>query len=176
MDARCSAVFAGAPLTSLDQLSESLCVGVVFFPSLPFMGVILFPSFWLGNAFGGGGASFALLSLFFFLSSSSSFLPLLPSFLFSLLSSSTSFSSASLFLLSPLSLPPLFSFLPITLPFLFFSFLPITLLFFLASSSHSVFLLCPLSFLFFFLRGFLVLNVYQDVIEDTTYCNRMRFI
>ena len=175
MDARCSAVFAGAPLTSLDQLSESLCVGVVFFPSLPFMGVILFPSFWLGNAFGGGGASFALLSLFFFLSSSSSFLPLLPSFLFSLLSSSTSFSSASLFLLSPLSLPPLFSFLPITLPFLFFS--PYHTPFFFGVFFS--FCLSPLSSFFsffFFLRGFLVLNVYQDVIEDTTYCNRMRFI
>ena len=29
-------------------------MGVVFFPSLPFMGIVLFPSFWLGNAFGGG--------------------------------------------------------------------------------------------------------------------------
>ena len=31
--------------------SEFLHVGVVFFPSLPFMGVMLFPSSWLGNAF-----------------------------------------------------------------------------------------------------------------------------
>ena len=30
--------------------SECLHVGVVFFPSLPFMGVMLFPSSWLGNA------------------------------------------------------------------------------------------------------------------------------
>ena len=29
--------------------SECLHVGVVFFPSLPFMGVMLFPSSWLGN-------------------------------------------------------------------------------------------------------------------------------
>ena len=43
MDARCSAVFAGAPLTPLSSFSGSPCVGVVFFPSLPFMGVMLFP-------------------------------------------------------------------------------------------------------------------------------------
>ena len=30
--------------------SECLHMGVVFFPSLPFMGVMLFPSSWLGNA------------------------------------------------------------------------------------------------------------------------------
>ena len=29
--------------------SECLHVGVMFFPSLPFMGVMLFPSSWLGN-------------------------------------------------------------------------------------------------------------------------------
>ena len=42
-------------------------MGVVFFPSLPFMGVMLFPSFRLGNASGEGGASLALFSLFFIL-------------------------------------------------------------------------------------------------------------
>ena len=112
-------------------------------------------AFWLGNAFGGGGASFALLSLFFSLSSSSSFLPLLPSFLFPLLSSSTAFSSASSFSVF-LLYPYLFSsFLPITLPFFFFKLLP-SLFFFSSfplpsfmSSSHSVFLLCPLFFFFF---------------------------
>ena len=31
-------------------LSEFLRMGVVFFPSLPFMGVMLFLSSWLGNA------------------------------------------------------------------------------------------------------------------------------
>ena len=70
-------------------------MGVVFFPSLPFMGVMLFPSFWLGNAPGEGGASLALFSLFlillpplFFLSSSLFSLLLLllfPQFFFLLL-------------------------------------------------------------------------------------------
>ena len=39
-------------------------MGVVFFPSLPFMGVMLFPSFVLGNASRGGGTFLVLLSLF----------------------------------------------------------------------------------------------------------------
>ena len=39
-------------------------MGVVFFPSLPFMGVMLFPSFVLGNASGEGGAFLVPLSLF----------------------------------------------------------------------------------------------------------------
>ena len=122
------------------------------------MGVMLFPSFLLGNAFGGGGASFAPHSLFFSLSSSSSFLPLLPSFLPQL--------SHLLLLLSVFRLCPLlfflFSFLPITLlffffffffqqlsplppSFFFFSFLPITPLFF-----FFLFCLSPLSPFFFF--------------------------
>ena len=33
-------------------------MGVVFFPSLPFMGVLLFPSFVIENASGGSGALF----------------------------------------------------------------------------------------------------------------------
>ena len=49
-------------------------MGVVFFPSSPFMGVMLFPSLWLGNASGrggggvwvGGGACFAPHSLLSF--------------------------------------------------------------------------------------------------------------
>ena len=53
---------------------ECLHVGVVFFPSLPFMGVMLFPSTWLGDALrgwgggggGGGGWPFASNSSFFF--------------------------------------------------------------------------------------------------------------
>ena len=43
-----------------------LLVGAVFFPSLPFMGVMLFPSFALGNAFGEGSAPLALFSPFSF--------------------------------------------------------------------------------------------------------------
>ena len=46
----CSTVFADVPLMALDQLFGVPSVGVVFFPSLPFMGVMLFPSFWLGDA------------------------------------------------------------------------------------------------------------------------------
>ena len=122
-------------------------MGVVFFPSLPFMGVMLFPSFWLGNAFGGGGASFASHSLVFSLSSSSSFLPLLPYFLFSLLSSSTAFSSASSSFFLPFSSVPIFfsSFLFSLSHSSFFFLLPSFL-----SSAHSVFLLCPLFFFFLF--------------------------
>ena len=41
-----------------------LSVGVVFFPSLPFMGVMLFPSFVLGNASGGSGVLLVPLSPF----------------------------------------------------------------------------------------------------------------
>ena len=83
-----------------------------------------------------------------------------------------------LFFLS-LSFVPLFSFfsfLPIILLFLSFSFVPFFFsLFFSFSPYHtplSVFLLCP----FFFLRELLVLSAFQDVIEDTTSCNRMQFI
>ena len=39
-------------------------MGVVFFPSLPFMGVMLFPNFGLGNASGEGGTLLVPLSLF----------------------------------------------------------------------------------------------------------------
>ena len=97
----------------------------MFFPSLPFMRVMLFPSFVLGNASGEGGASLAPLSLFFFLLLLS-FLSPLPFFL--PLSSSPAFSSASLFLLSVFLL----------CPYLFSSFL--------FSLSHSSF--------FFFLNSF----------------------
>ena len=151
------------------------------------MGVMLFPSFLLGNASGGGSASFALFSLFFCLSSSSSFLPLLPSFL-PLVFSFPAFSSTSLFLLSPLFLPPLFFFSSYHTLFFFFS--PYHTPLFSFSPYHTPLFLFPLSrlllilsfsfvpflFFFFFLRGLLVLSVYQDVIEDTTDCNRMRFI
>ena len=40
-------------------------MGVVFFPSLPFMGVMLFPSFVLGNASREGGTLFVPLFSFF---------------------------------------------------------------------------------------------------------------
>ena len=50
-------------------------MGVVFFPSLPFMGVMLFPNFTLGNASGEGGAPLVPFSPFSILFS----LPLLSS-------------------------------------------------------------------------------------------------
>ena len=55
-------------------------MGVVFFPSLPFMGVMLFPSFVLGNASAEGSAPLAPLSPFSF-SLPLSLLSLLLSFL-----------------------------------------------------------------------------------------------
>ena len=124
----------------------------MFFPSLPFMGVMLFPSFVLGNASREGGVSLAPLSLFFFL--------LLLSFPFFLpLSSSPAFSFASLFLLSVFLLCPyLFSsFLPITLLSFFFFFfytpsIPFLLLLFSTSPFPVFFSFClsPLSPFFFF--------------------------
>ena len=103
-------------------------MGVVFFPSLPFMGVMLFPNIRLGNASGEGGASLALFSLFlFFFFLLFSFFPFF---------SSPAFSSASLFLLSFHS--------PLSLSFRLNSFASF---FFPSSSSfstHSVFLLCLL--------------------------------
>ena len=71
-------------------------MGVVFFPCLPFMGVMLFPSFVLGSTSEGGGTLFVPHFLFFIL-------------LYPLLSSSPSFSS--FFFFTPHS--PLFPFLPL---------------------------------------------------------------
>ena len=85
-----------------------LPVGVVFFPSLPFIGVMLLPSFVLGNASGGSGVLIVPLSPFSPLLSSPS-----PSF------------SHSLFLSFSFSLP-FFSFsfsLPFSFALFFFFFL-----------------------------------------------------
>ena len=70
-------------------------MGVVFFPSFPFMGVMLFPSIVLGNASGEGGTLFVSLSLFS---------PLLS---LSLLSSPFPYFSVSLPLFLLFLLPPL---------------------------------------------------------------------
>ena len=102
-------------------------MGVVFFPSLPFMGVMLFPSFVLGNVSGEGGALLVrfLCFLFFFLflsfsSSSPSLSFSLPSFLlfFHISFSLFPFLTHKLF-------PSLFSSSPLfhLFPFLFFFFL-----------------------------------------------------
>ena len=112
-------------------------MGVVFFPSSPLMGVMLFPSLWLGNASGRGGGGgggggvvhplrrtpcFPSVFLPLFYTS-----PLLFSFLLSFWLHCFLF--CFFFFLSPMS--PSF--------FLFSSFL---------SSFHYVFHLCPLLFFF----------------------------
>ena len=82
-----------------------LPVGVVFFPGLPFMGVMLFTSFVLGNASGGSGVLLVPLSPFY---------PLLS---LSLLSSPSPSFSHSLFLSFSFPLP-FFSF-SFSVPFSF---------------------------------------------------------
>ena len=77
-------------------------MGVVFFHSLPFMGVMLFPSFELGNVSGEGGTFLVPLSLFSILLS----LPLLSS-----LSPSPSFSLPSFFFFFSHLILPFSSFL-----------------------------------------------------------------
>ena len=67
MSRRSLVVFAEDPSKDLESALLSFYMWeVVFFPSLPFMGVMLFPSSVLGNAPGENGASLALLSLFLF--------------------------------------------------------------------------------------------------------------
>ena len=127
-------------------------MGVVFFPSLPFMGVMLFPNFVLGNASGEGGTFLVSFSLFSILLS----LPLLSS-----LSSSLSLSLPSFLLFFHIS----FSLFPFLSHKLFPSFFSTSLFFFssfppLCSSSlyfHLVFLSSFLLEGFFFLREQLVL-------------------
>ena len=87
-------------------------MGVVFFYSLPFMGVMLFPSFELGNVSGEGGTFLVPLSLFSILLA----LPLLSS-----LSPSPSFSLPSFLF---------FFFFTSHYPFFFFSYFPLEVFFF----------------------------------------------
>ena len=120
-------------------------MGVGFFPSLPFMGVMLFPSFVLGNVFWRGRCvSCISFSIFCFSFSSSFPSPLLHLHLFFHLSFSLSLSFRINFFhpfFSFSSFPPLSSpspsFPPLSFPSLSFP----------SPSFHSVFLLC----LFFFL-------------------------
>ena len=90
------------------NFSGSHPVGVVFFPSLPFMGLMLFPSIRLGNVSGEGSASLALFSLFLF-------------FFSLLISSSPLFFFFFHFFLLQLSHLHLFFFFPFILPFPFSS-------------------------------------------------------
>ena len=138
-------VFAGdPPRDSVSVPMDLRPVRVMFFPSLPFMGVVLFPSFVLGNASGEGGTLFVPLFLFS---------PLLH---LSLLSSPSPSFSHSLFLF--------FLFFPISFSFPFahsFPFFPS-----LSSPSHffqflvlfSLFLLLLFSISFFFPFAFLFLS------------------
>ena len=132
--------FAGGPLRDSGPAFDSdgpLPVGVVFFPSFPFMGVMLFLSSVLGNASGESGVLLVPLS------------PFSPLLFLSLLSSPSPSLFHSLFL-SFLVYLPLFIF-----PLPFFSF----------SSSFPFsfalfFFLFPL-FPFFFLRELLVLFIFE---------------
>ena len=130
-------------------------MGVVFFPSLPFMGVMLFPSFVLGNVSGEDDAFLVSLSLFSVLLS-------LPFFLLILLLFHLFFHisfSPFLFLLHKL-LASLFSYSPLfhlsgLLPFISISFS-----FFLPE-------------VFFFFERTACTVCFQDVTDDTTDCNLM---
>ena len=116
-----------------------LLVGVVIFPSLPFMRVMLFPCFALGNASGEGGAPLVSFSPFFVLFFSSSLFLLLLILFHSLFLpfffSSTSHSASSLSYAQTLSIPFFFfsSFPPLSFPspsfFFFSSFLFISISF-----------------------------------------------
>ena len=97
-------VFSGGQLRDYGPEFGSdgpLPVGVVFFPSLPFMRVMLFHSFVLGNAFGESGVLLVPLSPFSPLLS----LSLLSLLSLSLLSSPSPSFSHSLFLSFSVSLP-----------------------------------------------------------------------
>ena len=126
-------------------------MGVVFFLSLPFMGVMLFPIFALGNASGGGGTRSVPPSLFFILLSLTLLSSPSPSFPFFF------HISFSLFHFLPHKLfPSLFffsSFSPLSFPSL--SFHSLFLPFFFSSTSHSpfFFFFCTNSFHPFFFLG-----------------------
>ena len=141
MKCQCLVVFAGDPPGDSVSVPMDLWpVGVVFFSSLPSMGVVLFPSFVLGDASGEGGTLFVPLFLFSLLLPLSLLLPI------SLLSSHSPSFSHSLFLIF-LFFPISFSF-PFSHSFSFFpslsspspSFLVSRLLFPFPSSSLSLFL------------------------------------
>ena len=140
-------------------------MGVVFFHSLPFMGVMLFPSFVLGNASGEGGTFLMPLSLFSILLS----LPLISS-----LSHSPSFSLLSFLLFFHISFS-LFPFLSHKLFSSLFSSSPLFHLFSLLFLFFIPFLFFsfPLSLLrvFFFFEGSACTVYFRSVLDDTTDCN-----
>ena len=128
-----SVVFVGdPPEDSVSVPMDLLPVGVVFFPSLPFMGVVLSPSFMLGDASGEGGTFLVSLSLFS---------PLLSLPLLSSPSHSLSFSLLFFLIFFPISfsifpfLSPFSYSLSLSLSFSLLSSSPLFHLFFLSSSS-----------------------------------------
>ena len=129
-------------------------MGVMFFPSLPFMGVMLFPSFVLGDIFWGGRCISCIAFSIFCVSSF---------FLYS-------FSFFFIFIL-------LF-FLPLTLPLslLPHKLFPSLFLLLLFSTSFLSFCLSPLSFasfscFFFFFERTVCTVCFQDVGDDAIDCN-----
>ena len=124
-------------------------MGVVFFPSIPFMGVMLFPSFVLGNVSEEGGTFLVLLSLFSILLS----LPVLSS-----ISPSPSFSLPSFLTFSS---------------FLSHKLFPSLFLFLFSTYFHLVFLssFLPVIFSLFFFEGTACTMYLQDVRDDTSDCN-----
>ena len=139
-----------------------LPVGVVFFPSLPFMGVMLFPSFVLGNASREGRTFLVPLSLFFILLS-----------LRLLSSPSPSLSFSLLFFLIFFSIS--FSLFPFLSHKLFPSLFSSSILFHFFHVSLFPPLLCPPPFssleVFFFFEGTAYTVCFRDVRNDTTDCN-----
>ena len=123
------------PGDSASVLMDLLPVGVVFFPSLSFMGVVLFPSFVLGNTSREGGTFFVSLFLFS------------PPLSLLLISSPSPSFSVSLLLFLLFLLLPIFFLFPFTLSLPLFLF-P---LFFSLSFTHPL----SLPFFFFFWRNFL---------------------
>ena len=133
-------------------------MGVVFFPSLPFMGVMLFLSFVLGIVSGEGGTFLMLFSLFSILLSLPLLSSLSPSPSFSLPSLILFFSHLILFFFSLLFFHILFSLFPFLSHKLFpslFSSSPLFHLVFLSSLSLDG------AFFFFFLREQLVLCTFK---------------
>ena len=124
-------------------------MAVMFFPNLPFMGVMLFPRFMLENVSEEGGTFLVSLSLFSILLS----LPLLSS-----LSPSPSFSLSSFLLFFHVSFSP-------------FSHKLFPSLFSSSPLFHLVFLSSFIPEVFFFFEETACTVCFQDVIDDTTDCN-----
>ena len=164
--------FAGDPPEDFVSVPMDLRpVGVVFFPSLLSMGVVLFPNFVLGNASGEGGTLFVPLFLFS---------PILPLSLLSSHSPSFSHSLSLIFLFFLISFSFPFSFFPslsshspsfsVSRPFFPF---PSSLFHLFFLSFHLSLPLFPSSFLsleVFFYKGTSCTVCFRDVRNDAINC------